>query len=68
MLITAVCIASKTYDSIYYDNVFYQKVGGISTLAEMNLLEVSFLKMVDYNVFVYPIEFHECYRDLLVSV
>ncbi len=38
------------FDS-YYDNSFYAQVGGLS-LDELNDLELDFLKMLDYRLYV----------------
>ncbi|XP_076894120.1 cyclin-U4-1-like [Bidens hawaiensis] len=42
LLITSVLVSIKFMDDICYNNAYYAKVGGISTI-EMNLLEVDFL-------------------------
>ncbi|TKY65300.1 Cyclin-U4-1 protein [Spatholobus suberectus] len=42
LLITSVMVAAKFMDDLYYNNAYYAKVGGITTI-EMNFLEVDFL-------------------------
>lgn len=44
-------VAVKFFDEIYFTNEFYSRVGGIS-LKEFNSLEIEFLTMIEYNLFV----------------
>ncbi|KAI6706463.1 hypothetical protein NL676_009425 [Syzygium grande] len=57
LLITSVMVAAKFLDDIYYNNAYYAKVGGISTM-EMNFLEVDFLFGLGFNLNVTPSTFH----------
>ncbi|KAJ4847630.1 Cyclin-U4-1 [Turnera subulata] len=57
LLITSVLVAVKFMDDIYYNNAYYAKVGGISTM-EMNYLEVDFLFGLGFNLNVTPNTFH----------
>ncbi|KAI3410244.1 Cyclin [Psidium guajava] len=57
LLITSVMVAAKFLDDIYYNNAYYAKVGGISTV-EMNFLEVDFLFGLGFNLNVTPTAFH----------
>lgn len=52
LVITAVVISAKFIDHAWYSNSYYARVGGISTVGEMNLLEVQMLKLLDYRVLV----------------
>lgn len=56
LLITSVMVAAKFLDDIYYNNAYYAKVGGISTM-EMNFLEVDFLFGLGFNLNVTPSAF-----------
>jgi len=49
LLITAVMIAAKFFDDHYYNNAYYAKIGGVAR-KEMNLLEVDFLFMINFNL------------------
>mmetsp|Transcript_18853 Transcript_18853/g.28085 ORF Transcript_18853/g.28085 Transcript_18853/m.28085 type:complete len:234 (+) Transcript_18853:117-818(+) len=49
LLITAVLVASKYMDDLYYNNRYYAKVGGISA-SEMNNLEIRFLFLLDFKL------------------
>lgn len=52
LLITAVMISAKFLDNAWYSSRYYARVGGISTVQEMNRLEVCMLKLLDYRVFL----------------
>ncbi|XP_060672951.1 cyclin-U4-1-like [Ziziphus jujuba] len=56
LLITSVLLAAKFMDDMYYNNAFYAKVGGISTI-EMNFLEVDFLFGLGFHLNVTPTTF-----------
>eukprot|EP01053_Blabericola_migrator_P006407 Blabericola_migrator_1__6406@NODE_322_length_9825_cov_103_602685_g259_i1_p3_GENE_NODE_322_length_9825_cov_103_602685_g259_i1NODE_322_length_9825_cov_103_602685_g259_i1_p3_ORF_typecomplete_len397_score18_95Cyclin/PF08613_11/1_3e34Cyclin_N/PF00134_23/6_7e08_NODE_322_length_9825_cov_103_602685_g259_i124823672 len=60
ILVTAVMVAAKFFDDVYYSNSFYAKVGGLS-LEEMNVLESHFLHLIKYDLYVSPREY-ERYR------
>jgi len=49
LVISSILVASKFNDDNPYNNAFYAKVGGIS-VAELNLLELNFLKLIDFNL------------------
>ncbi|XP_058104082.1 cyclin-U4-1 [Magnolia sinica] len=57
LLITSVMVAAKFMDDMYYNNAYYAKVGGISTV-EMNFLEVDFLFGLSFHLNVTPTTFH----------
>lgn len=57
LLITSVMVAAKFMDDLYYNNAYYAKVGGISTI-EMNYLEVDFLFGLSFHLNVTPNTFH----------
>ncbi|CAL0302867.1 unnamed protein product [Lupinus luteus] len=56
LLITSVMVAAKFMDDIYYNNAYYAKVGGITTI-EMNFLEVDFLFGLGFHLNVTPNNF-----------
>lgn len=58
LLISAVLLSSKYLDDIYYNNKFYAKIGGISSL-EMNRLEVEMLQFLGYDLSVRREQFDE---------
>jgi hypothetical protein len=51
LLITSVMLAAKFFDDQYFNNAYYAKVGGVPC-AEMNSLEVEFLFMTNFTLFV----------------
>ncbi|KAK9069808.1 hypothetical protein SSX86_010204 [Deinandra increscens subsp. villosa] len=63
LLITSVMIAAKFMDDGYYNNVYYAKVGGIST-TEMNFLEVDFLFGLGFQLNVNPTTFSNYFSYL----
>lgn len=51
ILITSVLLATKVFDDEFYKNAYYAKLGGVST-SEMNALELEFLSLVNFKLFV----------------
>ena len=60
VVITAVLLAAKFFDDVYYNNAYYGKIGGI-LVSEMNNLEVDFLFRINFSLHV-PSEVFEKYR------
>lgn len=56
LLITSVMIAAKFFDDQYYDNRHYSQVGGVPK-EEMNVLELEFLFLLEFNLYVDPKEY-----------
>lgn len=50
-IIVSIMVAIKYYDDEYYKNEYYAKVGGLS-LKEINKLEMEFLDMLNYELFI----------------
>ena len=44
-------LATKYFDDCYYNNAYYAKVGGVSSL-EMNALELDFLFLINFSLSV----------------
>jgi hypothetical protein len=61
LLVSAVMLAAKFHDDIYYSNAFYAKVGGLSP-KEMNQLETRLLKLLNWKVNVAPQEYAQYLR------
>ena len=53
---TAALLTSKFYNDVFYGNHFVAYIGGVN-LEEMNLLEVEFLKYIDWRLWVDPQEY-----------
>jgi hypothetical protein len=50
-------IAAKYHDDLFYNNAYYAKLGGIP-LPELNLLEIEFLQLNNFEMFVH----NQCYE------
>ena len=59
LLITSVMLSAKFMDDIYYNNAYYAKVGGVPT-DEINGMELEFLFLVNFTLFVQPNVFSLC--------
>ncbi|CAD8087451.1 unnamed protein product [Paramecium primaurelia] len=62
-MIVSIMVAIKYYDDEYYKNEYYAKVGGLS-LKEINELEMEFLSMLNYELFIQK-EVFEVYEERL---
>jgi hypothetical protein len=51
VILASILVASKINEDKIHTNDYFAKVGGIN-LFEMNLLEIDFLKLVEYNLLV----------------
>eukprot|EP00188_Purpureofilum_apyrenoidigerum_P005589 Plantae.Rhodophyta-Purpureofilum_apyrenoidigerum.ctg7425.p1 GENE.Plantae.Rhodophyta-Purpureofilum_apyrenoidigerum.ctg7425~~Plantae.Rhodophyta-Purpureofilum_apyrenoidigerum.ctg7425.p1 ORF type:complete len:216 (+),score=41.18 Plantae.Rhodophyta-Purpureofilum_apyrenoidigerum.ctg7425:49-696(+) len=60
LFMTAMVLAAKYLEDCVYSNMYYARVGGIPTLAEMNGLEAEFLRIIHFDLAVNPEE----YRDI----
>ena len=56
-------LAAKFFDDQYYNNAYYAKVGGVP-MQEINALEVEFLFMCNFDLFVT----RKKYEDYLTSL
>ncbi|KAI8073159.1 cyclin-domain-containing protein [Gongronella butleri] len=63
-IITGIMIASKLFSDVFFTNTRYAKVGGLP-VSELNVLEVEFLELNNYNLFVTVEEFQH-YGDQLL--
>ncbi|SAM07966.1 hypothetical protein [Absidia glauca] len=64
LIISGVMIASKLFSDVFYTNARYAKVGGL-TVSELNTLEIEFLALNEYKLFV-TIEEFQYYGDQLL--
>jgi len=64
LLITGSMLATKFFDDHYYNNAYYAKVGGV-TCEEMNSLEVEFLFMLNFHLFVSTRTYKLYYQELV---
>jgi len=63
LTIMAVMLGAKFYDDRYFNNAYFAKVGGVS-LKEINVLEIEFLFMINFNLFVKPTLFNSYSKQL----
>jgi hypothetical protein len=63
LLITSVMLAAKFFDDQYFNNAYYAKVGGVPC-NEMNVLEVEFLFMTNFSLFVDTETYRQYYTEL----
>jgi hypothetical protein len=59
--------AAKFFDDRYYNNEYYAKVGGISN-KELNILEIEFLKFINFQLFIGSDVFFKYRQRLLEQV
>ncbi len=67
LIVTSMMLAVKFFDDVYYSNAYYAKVGGVKG-PEMNVLELHFLRLIDWQLFVSPEEFDLYKTNVLVAV
>ncbi|KAI8047051.1 cyclin PHO80-like protein, partial [Gilbertella persicaria] len=65
LLISGVMVASKLYSDVFFTNTRYAKVGGLPVV-ELNMLELEFIAMNQFSLFV-SVEELQHYGDQLLS-
>ena len=63
LMITGIVLAIKYNDDNYYDNVFYSKVGGITSY-ELNSLESEMLRLLAYDLYVSQEAYEHCLKAM----
>jgi hypothetical protein len=58
VIITSLMVAAKYHDDLFYNNAYFAKLGGIP-LSELNMLEVEFLQMLNFSMFVDALVFEK---------
>lgn len=66
LVVTALMVAVKFADDTFYSNAYYAKVGGLP-LREINHLEATLLRMLQFRLHVLPWEFQKFLRLVLES-
>jgi len=64
LMITSIMLAAKFFDDQYFNNAYFGKVGGVSC-KEINLLEIEFVFMINFNLYV-ETEMFETYNKRLM--
>lgn len=60
---TATVVATKFLDDIYFHNAFYARIGGVG-LRELNQMEIDFLYMVGFRLYVSTTEYEMVELDI----
>lgn len=66
LCLTACLCACKFYDDQFSNNKHFAKAGGIS-LQEMNMLEIEYLFLSKFHMFVTDEQYQDLYRELLID-
>ena len=64
LILAAFIIAIKYNEDNYYSMIIYSKIGGV-TIAELNNLEIEFLKLIKFNLFIPEMLYNKYYNDLM---
>ena len=56
-------LAAKFFDDHYYNNTYYAKIGGVPR-NEMNILELEFLFLVNFSLYLDPNEYQKYHTEL----
>jgi len=51
LIITGILVAAKFFDDQYFNNAYFGKIGGVSS-KEVNLLEIDFIFMINFDLYV----------------
>jgi len=63
LVITSLMLSAKFFDDHYFNNAYYGKVGGVNG-KEVNSLEIEFLFMINFNLYVSEKEFDMYHKKL----
>eukprot|EP00501_MAST-03F_sp_TOSAG23-6_P001671 GSMAST32.ASY1.ANO1.1741.1 assembled CDS len=63
VIITSVMLAAKFFDDHYYNNAYYAKIGGVPC-DEMNSLEIEYLFLINFSLFVSPSSYSKYFNEL----
>ena len=64
ILFSSLIMAIKYNEDEFYDNKFYAKVGGLS-LKEMNNLEINYLSLIDFKLYISEEVFDNYFENLI---
>jgi len=64
LMITSIMLGAKFFDDQYFNNAYFGKVGGVSC-KEINLLEIEFVFMINFNLYV-ETDIYETYNKRLM--
>jgi Cyclin len=64
LFLSGLVVAAKFFEDKYYKNSYYSKVGGISNI-ELNTLELQFLLLIDFQLYVSDEEYEKYQHTLM---
>ena len=64
LILASFIIAIKYNEDNYYSMIIYSKIGGV-TITELNHLEIEFLKLIKFNLFIPEMLYNKYYNDLM---
>jgi hypothetical protein len=64
VIITSITLAAKFFDDQFFDNAYYARVGGVPKL-EMNAMELDFLFLINFSLFVSPSVYTTYFAELM---
>ena len=67
ILFSSLIIAIKFNEDEFYDNKFYAKVGGLN-LIEMNNLEINYLSLIDFKLYISEKVFDTYFENLIEAM
>lgn len=67
VIITSVVLAIKFFDDAFYLNSHYARIGGIET-EELNMLELEFLKNINFSLHVTCEDYQKYHNELYLHV
>jgi len=65
LMITSIMLSAKFFDDQYFNNAYFGQVGGVSR-KEINLLEIEFVFMINFNLYV-ETDMYDTYNKRLMS-
>ena len=64
IIFSSLIMAIKYNEDLYYDNNYYAKVGGL-TLKEFNYLEIYYLRLIDFKLYISDDVFETYFRNII---
>ncbi|KAK6589535.1 cyclin [Cryptosporidium xiaoi] len=65
VILTAIMLATKFFDDVYFSNAFYANISGVGA-RELNSLEIYFLRLIKFQLFVTETEY-ELHKNLIIE-
>lgn len=68
LVLTSLMVAAKSLDDHCFSNAHYARVGGISSVAEINRLEITLLHTLNFSVFISRADYADAEQQLLARL